>query len=60
VAFHSTSNTLDPNDTVAICMIGLVLERMGDLDSALEHYGQALRLRPNDELATKLMASAGD
>lgn len=55
-AFQRAS-VLDGRDPVSVCMVGFVLEKMGHADQAIEYYGKALRLKPNDELATKLMAS---
>ena len=54
-AFRNAS-TLDRGDAVSLCMIGYVLERTGHADQAIEMYGRALRIRPGDDLATKLMA----
>ena len=36
----------DPTSTDASVNLGLVLERQGKCDEALECYGQALRLKP--------------
>jgi tetratricopeptide (TPR) repeat protein len=47
----------DSNDPVSLCMIGYALEQAGRKDLAVDYYGQALRLKPRDELATQLMAS---
>lgn len=48
---------LDRGDTVSLCMIGYVLEKMGRSEQGLQYYAQALQIRPNDELATRLMAN---
>ncbi|WP_428939939.1 tetratricopeptide repeat protein [Fontivita pretiosa] len=52
--------TLDRRDPVALCMIGYVLEQSGRRDQAMKYYAAALKLRPGDELASKLMASAAE
>ena len=54
LAAHAAA--LDPNDTVSLCMIGYVLEKAGKPREALGFYAQALKLKPNDEMATRLMA----
>lgn len=54
-AFNQAS-MLDRTDTVSLCMIGYVLEKMGRPTQALTYYSQALRLKPQDDLATRLMA----
>lgn len=53
------ASSCDRKDPVSLCMIGYVLAKTGHADEALEFYGRALNLNPNDELATKLMATAG-
>jgi tetratricopeptide (TPR) repeat protein len=47
---------LDAEDTVSLCMVGYVLEKQGKGRDALGYYAQALKIKPNDDLATKLMA----
>jgi hypothetical protein len=37
-------------------MIGYVLEKSGKAREALGFYAQALKLKPHDEMATRLMA----
>lgn len=56
VAFQRASQ-IDRTDTVSLCMIGYVLERSGKSDQAMQYYSKALKLKPQDELASKLMAS---
>ena len=51
------ANELDQGDTVSLCMIGYVFEKSGKTDRAMKYYAQALKMRPNDELATRLMAT---
>lgn len=51
--------TLDETDTTALCMAGYVYEQKGNHDEAMQFYGKALKIRPDDDLATKLMASVG-
>lgn len=55
-AFRKAS-ALDEQDTVSLCMIGYVLEKLGRGAEAMKYYAQALKIRPGDELATKLMSS---
>ena len=38
-------------------MIGYVLEKSGKPQQAVKYYAQALKLKPDDELAARLMAS---
>ena len=57
LAAFKKASALNEADTVSICMVGYVLEKLGRNDEAVRYYGQALKLRPNDELAAKLMAS---
>jgi tetratricopeptide (TPR) repeat protein len=54
--FSKVSND-DHNDTLSLCMIGYILEKLGRNDEAIHYYGQALKIKPDDELATKLMAA---
>jgi cytochrome c-type biogenesis protein CcmH/NrfG len=58
VEFQSAS-LLDRNDTLSLCMIGHVLEKMGKQTEALKYYARALKIEPDDKLAAKLMASVG-
>jgi len=51
------ASTLDRADTVSLCMIGYVLEKTGKPKQAMKYYAAALKLKPDDELATRLMAS---
>lgn len=50
------ASALDNADIVSLCMTGYVLEKLGKPSDAMACYAQALRLKPNDELASKLMA----
>jgi Flp pilus assembly protein TadD len=54
-AFRKAS-ALDDKDPVSICMTGFVLEKMGRSDEAIRYYSTALKIKPNDELATSLLA----
>jgi Flp pilus assembly protein TadD len=45
------------SDPEILCMIGFCFERAGRPEQAARYYAQALRLKPQDEMATKLMAS---
>ena len=55
-AFRKAS-ALDQTDTVSLCMVGYALEHMGKPEQAIQFYSKALRLKPNDEMASKFMAS---
>lgn len=50
------SASLDPKDTVSLCMIGYAYEKSGKPEAAASFYAKALRLRPEDEMARRLMA----
>ena len=50
------ANHLDGTDTVSLCMIGYTFEKAGDGRRAVAYYQQALRMRPGDELAARLLA----
>jgi len=54
-SFESAS-AKDSKDSVSICMEGYVFEKMGRPRDAMECYTRALRLKPDDDMATKLMA----
>ncbi|HEY7115416.1 MAG TPA: tetratricopeptide repeat protein [Tepidisphaeraceae bacterium] len=56
LACFRKASALDTNDTVSICMIGYVLEKQGKSTQALQFYAQALKIKPGDEMATRLMA----
>ncbi len=43
-------------DAVSLCMTGFVLEKMGRSEEAIRFYSMALKLKPNDDLATSLLA----
>jgi tetratricopeptide (TPR) repeat protein len=51
------ASALDSTDTVSLCMQGYVLEKTGKPEAALKCYAQALKIKPDDELAAKLIAS---
>jgi tetratricopeptide (TPR) repeat protein len=55
-AFERAS-VLDHSDTVSLCMIGYTLQKMGHTDQAIGYYAKALKIKPNDDMARKLMAS---
>jgi tetratricopeptide (TPR) repeat protein len=57
MAAFRTASTLDRTDPVSICMMGYVLEKTGRADQAAPYFAKALRLKPDDELASKLMAA---
>ena len=50
------ASALDPADTVSLCMVGVALEKLGRAAEAFQCYVQALKLKPGDDLATRLMA----
>jgi Flp pilus assembly protein TadD len=50
------SSQLDPSDTVSLCMIGYTLEKLGRNEQAMKLYERALKLKPQDEMATQLIA----
>ncbi len=50
------ASTLDRKDNVAVCMVGYVFEKLGRGDAAMKCYAKALKLKPNDEMASQLMA----
>lgn len=52
-----TSSAADPRDTVSICMEGYVFEKMGRNQDATRCYAKALKLKPEDDMATRLMAA---
>jgi len=56
LAAFKKASALDTTDPVSICMIGLVLEKKGNSGEALKQYARALKIKPGDELATRLMA----
>jgi len=55
-AFFVRASQLDQNDTVAICMVGLTLDRLGRSKDAATCYQRALKLNPGDGMASQLLA----
>lgn len=55
-AFRMASQ-LDSGDSVSLAMQGYVLEKLGKNDQAVQCYAKALKIKPNDELASRLMAA---
>jgi Flp pilus assembly protein TadD len=55
--FFRKANSLNASDTVSLCMVGYVYQRAGHTDQAIQCYAKALKMRPGDDLATKLLAS---
>jgi superkiller protein 3 len=51
------ASALDSTDTVSLCMVGYVMEKTGKPEQALKYYAQALKINPDDQLASKLLAS---
>jgi Flp pilus assembly protein TadD len=56
LAAFRRATALDNSDPVSLCMTGFVLEKMGRSNEAIGFYSQALKIKPNDELATSLLA----
>lgn len=54
-AFRKAS-ALNSQDPVSLCMVGYVLEKKGRSAEAIGWYGKALKVKPDDELASTLMA----
>ena len=47
VALFEHAASLDPNDSVVYCSLGVAMDRTGDLDGAIVQYKRALQLDPN-------------
>lgn len=45
----------DQTDTMAICMVGVALEKLDRRDEAAREYARALSIKPDDELARRLL-----
>ena len=54
--FFRKASSASVSDAVSLCMVGYALEKMGQNEQAMGYYAQALKLKPDDELARKLMA----
>ena len=48
---------LDTRDTTSLCMVGYTLQKLGRTTEATQYYAKALRIKPGDEMARKLLAS---
>ncbi|MGH7176855.1 MAG: tetratricopeptide repeat protein [Tepidisphaeraceae bacterium] len=57
LAAFTRASQLDRSDTVSLCMVGYVLQKTGKPEQAMRFYAVALKMRPRDEMASKLMAS---
>jgi tetratricopeptide (TPR) repeat protein len=57
LANFQRASALDAKDTTSICMVGYALQKLGRNDEAAKHYSKALKIKPGDEMARKLMAS---
>jgi Flp pilus assembly protein TadD len=55
-AFQNASKA-DLRDTVSLCMQGYALEKLGRAEEASKCYKLALQIKPDDEMASQLMAS---
>jgi tetratricopeptide (TPR) repeat protein len=51
------ASAMDRQDTVSLCMIGYVMQKMSRPGEAVRYYAAALRIKPEDEMAKKLLAS---
>ncbi len=51
------ASALDRKDTVSLCMVGYALQQLGRADEAIRYYAQALKIKPGDEMAARMMAS---
>jgi tetratricopeptide (TPR) repeat protein len=51
------ASALDRNDTVSLCMVGYTLSKLGRNEQALQYYAQALKIKPGDEMASRMMAA---
>jgi Flp pilus assembly protein TadD len=51
------ASALDSSDTVSLCMVGYSLQQLGRHDEAIRYYAQALKIKPGDEMAARMMAS---
>jgi len=50
------ASRLDPADTESLCMFGLALDKLGQTRDAAACYQKALKIHPDDELASRLLA----
>jgi len=57
LASFQRASALDAKDTTSICMVGYALQKLGRNDEAAKYYAKALKIKPGDEMARKLMAS---
>ncbi len=60
LAAFTAAAAADPGDTTGLCMEGFVLGRLGRRAEARPVLERALRIKPDDSLAAKLVAGAGD
>jgi Flp pilus assembly protein TadD len=51
------ASALDAKDTTSLCMVGYALQKLGRTHEASQYYAKALKIKPGDEMARKLMAS---
>jgi tetratricopeptide (TPR) repeat protein len=51
------ASALDAKDTTSLCMVGYALQKLGREKEASQYYAKALKIKPGDEMARKLMAS---
>jgi tetratricopeptide (TPR) repeat protein len=57
LASFQRASTLDSRDTVSLCMIGYTLKQLGRNDEAAKYYAKALKIKPGDDMAKRLMAT---
>jgi tetratricopeptide (TPR) repeat protein len=55
VSFQQAS-ALDDRDTVSLCMVGYTYEKLGRHDEAMRSYARAIKIKPGDDMASRLMA----
>ena len=59
VCFQRASNA-DKSDTTSLCMVGYTLQKLGRREEAARYYAKALKLKPADDMAKKLLASVAE
>lgn len=59
-AAFKRANLADPSDSLSACMVGLSLQRLGQMEEAQRWLERAMQLNPQDDLAAKLLASVAE
>jgi len=57
LANFQRASALNTKDTTSLCMVGYALQKLGRDKEASQYYAKALKIKPGDEMARKLMAS---